>query len=133
MQYSEHFTVDELQCPTTKKIILQPGFIEELEELRLAYGRPMNGESGCRSTQHNRWLISRGYRASPNSFHLYANPKYGTDTCAIDIRRPAGPDLHKLISIATAKGWTVGVAGSFIHLDLRARYTDLSPTIYTYR
>jgi hypothetical protein len=62
--YSKHFTREELACPTSGQLILQPGFIEALEALREAYDRPMSVTSGCRSGDHNDWLISRGYQAS---------------------------------------------------------------------
>ena len=132
MKYSDHFTVEELQCPTAHKIVLQQGFINELEALRVEYGHGMAVNSGCRTQDHNKWLISRGYNASPNSLHLINNPKYGTDTCAVDIARPSGELYHRLLKIALPRGWTVGVAQTFIHLDLRAHYTNLKPIIYTY-
>ncbi len=133
MRYSAHFTIEELQCPTAKKIVLQDGFIDELEDLRLEYGHGMSVTSGCRSDEHNKWLITRGYKASPHSLHLIGNLKYGTDTCAVDIKRPSGELYHRLLKLALPRGWTVGVAQSFIHLDLRAHYTNWKPIIYTYR
>ena len=132
MNYSEHFTVAELECPTSGKLVLAPGFIDNLEALRVAYNKPMAVTSGCRTDEHNKWLISRGYAASPRSFHLIGNLTYGTDTCAVDVKRPWGPHLHDLIRIATSTGWTVGLADTFIHLDRRGDYTDKPVTFYTY-
>jgi hypothetical protein len=88
--------------------------------------------SGCRTKEYNIDLKARGYAASNNSFHLIENEKYGTDTCAVDISRPAGPDFHRLIELALPRGWTAGIAKTFIHLDLRAKYTGLPSIIYTY-
>lgn len=130
--FSPHFSFEELACPTAKIIVVAHGFIEKLEYLRCQYGRPMAVQSGCRSDERNNWLLLRGYPASPNSLHLINNRKYGTQTCAIDIERPAGPKLHRLISIAAPLGWSVGIAKGFIHLDLRAHYSTLPPTIYDY-
>lgn len=131
-QFSEHFTREELACPTSGQLILAPGFIDALELLRVTYGRPMAVTSGCRSSDHNAWLKSRGYAASPNSFHLIGNEKYGTDTCAVDVRRPAGDDLWRLVKVAQAEDWSVGIAKTFIHLDQRVKFTDLRPVIYSY-
>jgi hypothetical protein len=131
-RFSEHFTREELTCPTSGKLILAPGFIDALESLRVSYGHPMAVTSGCRSSEHNDWLKSRGYKASPNSFHLIGNEKYGTDTCAVDVRRPGGDDLWRLVKVAQAEGWSVGIAKTFIHLDMRAKFTDLPPVIYSY-
>ena len=99
-RFSEHFTREELACPTSGKLILAPGFIEALEFLRVNYDHPMAVTSGCRSDEHNDWLKSRGYKASPNSFHLIGNEKYGTDTCAVDIKRPDGERLWRLVKAA---------------------------------
>lgn len=126
------FTRAELACPTSGEIKFCPGFLPELKALRVEYDAPMTVTSGCRSDEHNEWLQRRGYKASPNSFHLIGNEKYGTDTCAIDVARPNGPACHRLITVASARGWTIGVAKTFIHLDLRVKYTDLPPTIYDY-
>lgn len=132
MYVSPHFTIKEMECPTTKKIAFQDGFVTALEDLREAYGKPMAVTSACRSSQHNRWLIERGYQASFNSFHLMQNQKYKTDTCAIDIARPTATDFHNLLRLALQMGWTVGIAKNFLHLDLRAKYTDLPRIIYLY-
>ena len=129
--YSDHFTVAELACPTSGQITLADGFIDDLEALRRAYGRPMAVTSACRSGEHNEWLQARGYAASPNSLHLIGNAKYDTDTCAVDIKRPAGGDLAQLIEIACPR------AGRWAGQDLRPpdrreRYTSLNRTFYTY-
>lgn len=131
-RYSNNFTVSELQCPTAKIIRLETGFIECLEELRRAYGRPMPVSSGCRTTEHNEYLIKRGYKASPNSLHLINNLKYCTDTCAVDILRPSMQDFQDLSKLAKERGWTIGIADTFIHLDLRSVYTSLPQIVYYY-
>lgn len=134
MEYhSEHFTVDELEDETTHELAMAVGFIAKLEQLRVAYGNAMVVTSGCRSQSHNSWLIRRGYPASPNSFHLIKNTKYQTGgCCAVDIARPAGTYLHRLIEIATDKDWSIGVGNMFIHLDRRVDYTDRRPVVYSY-
>jgi hypothetical protein len=123
---------EEFADPTTGEVKFQPGFLDDLEKLRVEYDKPMIGTSGCRTTEHNEWLLRRGYKASPNSLHLIGNEKYGTDTCAVDIARPNGADAHLLVKLATKHLWTVGWAKTFIHLDRRAAYTDLPAIIYDY-
>lgn len=129
---SPHFTFREFADPTTGRVRLAPGFLAKLERLREYYGKPMIVTGGCRSAAHNNWLKRRGYAASPNSLHLMDNPKYKCATCALDIARPNGADLHKLVRIASGHCWTVGIAPTFIHLDQRRMFTELPPVVYTY-
>lgn len=132
-RYSKHFTVEELEDETTHELTLAVGFIGKLEELRVVYGHAMVVTSGCRSQSHNSWLIRRGYPASPNSFHLIENVKYQTGgCCAVDVARPAGAYLHRLINLATHHAWSIGIGNMFIHLDRRVDYTDLKPVVYSY-
>lgn len=128
-----YFTHEELMCPTLGIVVLQTRFADRLRFLRIKYGKPMVVTSCCRSDSHNKWLQERGYAASPNSFHLIDNPKYFTNTCAIDIKRPDGDDLANLIKIALNEGWSVGIANSFIHLDRRSDYTSLPRIVYNYK
>ena len=72
-------------------------------------------------TEHNDWLKSRGYPASPNSFHKIGNDKWGTDTCAVDIAIPNSVFRKDLVKRAIDLGWSVGVARTFIHVDRRSR------------
>lgn len=129
---TDHFTEDEMACPTTGEIVFERDFLKHLEDLRIAYARPMVVTSGCRTDGHNDWLIRRGYQASPSSLHLIKNKKYGTDCCAIDIARPNGHDFADLVGCALEHGWSIGIAKTFIHLDMRTAYARLPQIIYTY-
>ena len=128
----KYFQESELACPTTGVVQLEEGFADDLDELREAYGHPIVVTSACRTEEHNEWLQSRGYPASNNSLHLIDNEKYGTDTCAIDMKRPDGVLLVKLFQTALSLGWTIGFAKNFVHLDKREKYTDLTQIIYSY-
>ncbi len=128
----KYFTDEELQCPSTKEIKLAEGFGEKLDELRESLDAPMQLTSACRSTSHVNWLLERGYPASENSFHLIDNPKHGTDTCAVDVAVPDSIFRKDLMLLALEKGWTVGVAKNFVHIDRRADYTDLPQIVYVY-
>jgi hypothetical protein len=128
----KYFTEEELQCPSGKVVKLADGFGEKLDELRDALGKPMVLTSACRTTAHINWLLERGYPASTNSFHLIDNPKYGTDTCAVDISISDSAYRKDIIKLALEEGWTVGVAKSFVHVDRRSDYTDLPQIVYVY-
>ncbi len=129
---TDHFTTQEMQCPTSGIVRFQSDFLERLEVLRCAYDKPMIINSGCRSYLHNEQLIQDGLPASKNSLHLIGNRKYGTDTIAVDVAKPNIYDQAILIKIALEQGWTVRVGSSFIHLDLREVYTDLEAHFDTY-
>ena len=127
-----YFTNEELECPSGNIVQLAEGFGEKLDDLRNLLDRPMSLTSACRTTAHINWLLERGYPASANSFHLIDNPKYGTDTCAVDVAIPDSQYRKELISIALEEGWTIGVAKSFLHIDRRSDYTDLPQIAYVY-
>ena len=130
---SIHFSKEELGDERTGEITLAKGFLDALEQLRVQYDRAMVVTDGCRSRTTNRWLLSRGYPASLDSFHLIKNTKYTTGgTCAVDIARPNGTDLALLLELALRFDWAVGIGRTFIHLDRRVDYTDLKPVVYTY-
>jgi hypothetical protein len=130
---STHFSKDELGDERSGEISLAPGFIDKLEQLRIQYGHAMVVTDGCRSSSTNRWLLDRGYPASVNSFHLIQNTKYKTGgTCAVDIGRPNGGYLARLLELALRFDWSVGIGRTFLHLDRRVDYTDLKPVVYTY-
>ena len=127
-----YFTEEELQCPTGKVVKLAEGFGQKLDELRASLDEPISLTSACRTSSHVNWLLIRGYPASESSFHLIDNPKYGTDTCAVDIAIPHSQYRKELIRLALDEGWTVGVAKSFLHIDRRSDYTDLPQIVYVY-
>ena len=127
-----YFTKEELECPSGNIVQLAEGFGEKLDDLRNLLDRQMSLTSACRTTAHINWLLERGYPASANSFHLIDNPKYGTDTCAVDVAIPDSQYRKELISIALEEGWTIGVAKSFLHIDRRSDYTALPQIAYVY-
>lgn len=128
----KYFTPKELWCPSTEIVKLAEGFGENLDSLREKFGKPMTLTSACRTSAHINWLLERGYPASENSFHLIDNPKYGTDTCAVDVSIPDSVYRKDLLQAALEEGWTTGVAKSFLHIDRRADYTELPQLVYVY-
>ena len=125
----------EFSDKTTGDIAFQPGFLPELEALRIEYNRPIFVTDGCRSDAQVEYLIQRGYAASKNSFHLMKNKKYSTKTCALDMARPNAIDLHRFLGIALARGWTVGIGFTFLHIDLRGLFASpaMSTIVYSYQ
>lgn len=112
---STHFTVAELASPDTGEAILQPGFIEELEGLREAWGRPMVVTSGARTPAYNRRV-----GGAPASLHLVGNPRFGSDCLAVDIRMVDGRARGRLVALAWSRGFSIGVGATFVHVDARA-------------
>lgn len=129
---TKNFTYEELKCPTTGEAKFEGDTLDRLQMLRDTLGKPMVITSGARTTVHNEWLQSRGYPASPNSFHLINNPKYSTDCCAFDVSITSGVDRSKLVKLALDQGWSVGAAKTFIHIDLRLFFANLPQTMYVY-
>lgn len=121
------FSDEELACPTTGQLALAPGFGVALDNVRQEFGLPMRINSGCRSAEHNAKVGGH-----PTSLHLIGNPKWGTDTCAVDVHIPDGQYRGVLMGVAWRYGFSLGIAKTFLHLDLRSRYTSLPQTTYLY-
>lgn len=114
-QASTNFSVRELSCPHCQAPP-QPRLIIELQKLRDAFGRPMTITSATRCKEHN-----AAVGGAPNSQHLQG--------IAVDVAVPV--DLrHDLVRLAMAAGvWRgVGIAKTFIHLDLRLA----NPAVWIY-
>lgn len=127
MKENKYFTHKELACPVTGVVKLAPFFLSDLIKLREEYGKPMTVNSCCRSHDHNMQVGGH-----PRSLHVYDIPYHPTGgTCAIDIHMPDGFDKGDLVQLALSKGWSVGVAKTYLHLD-RRDYVGLAQTLYTY-
>ena len=125
----DHFSHSELVCPTTDQVRLAAGFGEALERLRVELDEPIYLTSACRSPLHNAKI-----NGHPQSLHLVINSLWGTGgTCAVDVGAIDGEFKAKLITLALAQEWSVGVASNFIHLDQRTRYCELPQVAYHYR
>lgn len=132
-----YFTEQELQCKCgCKTFSVGDGFIDHLNDLREAYGKPLYSNSCCRCKAHNTAIGGK-----PASFHLMdSEDTTGVDGCvAIDISIEgwAGNEKWRFVLLAMQKGWSVGVSPKgFIHLDRRADYKDSvyygQPTLFNY-
>ena len=128
---NNYFTDDELRCKGSSFLMLAPGFRGKLNELREAFGKPMVVNSCCRSYAHNAKVGGH-----PHSLHVCDDNGYHKTkgSCAIDIDTSSMSenDREKLIFLATANGWSVGLGGTFLHLDLRTAYTTLPQACFDY-
>ncbi|MEO5335233.1 MAG: D-Ala-D-Ala carboxypeptidase family metallohydrolase, partial [Magnetococcus sp. YQC-5] len=87
-----HFSKDELACKCCDQMQMDPGFMTVLEDLRVAYGKPLKITSGYRCAKHNTEVAKTGTKG-PH-----------TTGKAVDIQI-AGSDAHLLLTLALAKGF----------------------------
>ncbi|WP_085442553.1 D-Ala-D-Ala carboxypeptidase family metallohydrolase [Magnetofaba australis] len=123
-----HFTNAELTCHCgCGRMEMDVGFMAMLEDLRIAFGKPLPVTSGYRCPEHNAAISVTGL----NGPHASG--------AAVDVL-VSGQDAYDLIALAKAAGMTgVGIKqhGShhtrFIHLDALPRATNQPrPTIWSY-
>lgn len=103
-----NFSEDEFRCRHTSKCEMHPEFMERLQRLRAAYGKPMKITSGFRHRSHP--VESRKAATGAHSMGRAA------DVAVV------GADAIRLIVLAAEFGFTgIGVQqkgeGRFIHLD----------------
>jgi zinc D-Ala-D-Ala carboxypeptidase len=120
-----NFRPDELACKGSGSILVVPAFLDRLQRLRAAYGKPMRVSSGYRSPEHNAKVSSTG-ATGPH-----------TTGRAVDIA-VSGADAFKLLRYAVGYGFTgIGFqqkgphATRFIHLDDIEDW-NIRPTVWTY-
>lgn len=102
----KYFTKEEFACPCGKcENKISDKFISLLDDLRGKIGKPMIVNSGYRCPEHNEKIGGR-----PNSAHL--------DGVAADISVKDSRTRYNLVSLALEKFNRVGVAKTFIHLDI---------------
>lgn len=117
---SEHFSRKELQCKYSGECQFNPEFLARIEELRIAYGKPLKVSSGFRSADHpvERVKKSTGYHAKGEALDFLV---YGEDA----------QTLIKLALDLGFKGIGVSQKGDFnrrfIHIDHRSE-----PAMWSY-
>ncbi len=117
----DYFKAIELGCPCCGKVRMARGFAEQLVVLRRIHDAPLILNSACRCDKHNHDVSGH-----PSSSHICSKPTKHTETvdygcCGIDVANP--PD--RLIRIAIALGWSVGISQTFAHFDRVADYSLL--------
>lgn len=123
-----HFSNAELTCHCgCGRQEMVPAFLDKLEILRIAFGKPMPVTSGFRCQNYNQQASSTGL-CGPH-----------TTGKAVDIQ-VFGADAHRLLTLALEHGFTgVGLkqAGAhrsrFLHLDaIEPSPGRPRPTVWTY-
>ena len=121
---TEHFTTDEMKCKHCGECHMDMDFMEVLEDIREAYGKPMYVVSGYRCPVHNMNVSNTG-RTGPH-----------TTGKAVDIA-VAGVNAYTLLAAALYHGMTgIGVSQKgpvstrFLHLDMI--HSNLRPRIWSY-
>jgi len=122
-EWNDHlanFTVEEMACKKTGGYAFHPEFAKRLQILRFNFAEPMHPTSCCRSEGYNSSLGN----SSPNSLHIYDNPKRGAlGTCAVDLYEPDSQRRAKLLLEALKLGFSfyyINKNPNSIHIDLRA-------------
>ena len=118
-----NFSIDELKCKHCGESKIVPEFMDKLQALRKAYGKPMKITSAYRCPTHNKNVSTTG----DDGPH--------TTGRAVDILCH-GKDAFEIVRLATSLGFTgIGTKQKeqkdkrFIHLDDLA---DGRPTIFSY-
>lgn len=103
---SKNFSEDEMKCPCCG-VLPKQELVNALQMLRDRIGRPMTINSAMRCAKHN-----AAVGGVPNSQH--------TQGIAADIAARNGLEKYQLVDEAIRAGFHgIGVAETFVHLDLR--------------
>ena len=124
-QVTSHFSYAELVCKCgCGRMETDPAFLAKLEDLRVAFGKPMTVTSGYRCPRHNAEVSHTG-TAGPHTI--------GAADIAV-----SGEDAYTLVQLAMACGFSgIGIKqsgdfpGRFVHLD-NLPFSWPRPRIWTY-
>lgn len=125
-----NFSKAELGCRCCGGVRLPPGFAQALQGVRDAMQEPLLLSSACRCARHNQSIGGH-----PRSLHVFDQPHWPTGgCCAVDVVADMSREMfrEKLLAVAWARGWSVGIHPKFIHLDLRSEYAGLPQTKFYY-
>ena len=120
MSEFKYFKLEDFNCQETGENEMSRDFIHKLDELREACGFP--------------FIITSGYR-SPNHSIEKRKEKAGTHAqgIAADIKVRDGVQRFRIVEEAIKMGFSgIGVASSFVHVDIRCLDGNESPVMWTY-
>ena len=120
----KHFSLSEFDSPDLKNsgVNMDATFLELLDTARDKAGVPFKITSGYRTSEYNKSLQDKGYKASPNSSHLRGY--------AADIACTSGSQRWQIINALIEAGFSrIGVAKTFVHVD---NDPEKSSAIWTY-
>jgi len=107
MKITDHFSREEFSCPCCSGNKIDYIFVGKLEELRIAYGKPLVINSGYRCRDHNAAI-----GGAAKSKHISG--------IAVDLKVMTGKERFEILRLALQLGFTgIGIANSFVHLDIR--------------
>ena len=107
----KYFKLEEFRCPCGKCPVkdVTPEFQTKIDQLRALLGKPIKITSGVRCDTHN---FAVG--GVPKSQHVLG---IAADISTVNY---SSVDKYKLVKLAIGLGFTgIGIAKSFIHLDIR--------------
>lgn len=116
----DYFTKEEFACQHTGENEIKYTFLFKLDLLRARCGFPFFITSGYRSPEHP--IESRKEKAGTHAQGI-----------AADIKVTDGIQRFKIVEEAIKMGFSgVGVASSFVHVDIRDLDGNESPVMWTY-
>ena len=106
----KYFSIEDFDCQETGENKMNPEFLKAIDHLRDACGFPFIVTSGYRSPNH-----------SIEAAKVAAGKKVGTHAqgIAADIKVSGGAQRLTIVKHASAMGMSVGVAKTFVHVDIR--------------
>jgi uncharacterized protein YcbK (DUF882 family) len=116
----KYFKCEDFDCSHTGLNKIQPELVEKLDELRESCGFP--------------FIITSGYR-DPSHPEEIKKKKAGTHSqgIAADIKVANGAQRYAIVKHAIALGFNgIGVANSFIHVDLRKCNANAPSVMWKY-
>jgi|TARA_R110002050_G_scaffold240458_1_gene376742 zinc D-Ala-D-Ala carboxypeptidase len=103
----KYFKLTDFDCQETGENEMDVEFIKALDHLRAACGFPFIVTSGYRSKEHS------VEKRKPNGGGVH------TKGIAADIKVSGGAQRLSIVKHASAMGMSVGVAKTFVHVDVR--------------
>ena len=102
----KYFKIEDFDCKETGENAISVDFIHSLDQLREACNFP--------------FIITSGYRSKEHSVEKRKqNPGTHAQGIAADIKVSGGAQRLAIVKHASAMGMSVGVAKTFVHVDIR--------------
>ena len=102
----KYFKIEDFDCKETGENEISVDFIHALDQLRAACKFPFVVTSGYRSKEHS---VEKRKQ----------NPGTHAQGIAADIKVSGGAQRLSIVKHASAMGMSVGVAKTFVHVDIR--------------
>jgi uncharacterized protein YcbK (DUF882 family) len=102
----KYFKIEDFDCKETGENEISVNFIHALDQLRAACNFP--------------FIVTSGYRSKEHSVEKRKqNPGTHAQGIAADIKVSGGAQRLSIVKHASAMGMSVGVAKTFVHVDIR--------------